>query len=288
MLITVHFSWYSTSLVGGGALGNVIAGLVTIHYTWRTTYYVTTALVGLFFVLMFFTMPETSFKRRPTHTPNHVMPDTKSTSEIGTSEKGMDISHIESYQSRSRNKKTYVEQLRIFNGSYVDEPLLKIFIRPFGVLLLPPVFWSTMVTAGSVGFLIAVNTNIGSAFQMVYGWKTYQIGLTYTSAFIGALLGIFGGGHFSDWVANVLTKRNKGMREPEMRLPSLMAPVILMTISMVLYGVTIQNGMHWMVPTFALGLRKREHLSRTLRLLKLMCSNLLCFHSYERCYGVQY
>lgn len=259
MLIMAPFSWYSTSLVGGGALGNVIAGLITIHHTWRTTYYVTTALVGLFFVLMFFTMPETSFKRNPFDMPTRVVPDTKDRPEIDPSEKGMDISHIESYRSIriGGNKKTYVEQLRIFNGVYVDEPLLKIFLRPFGVLLLPPVFWSTMVTAVSVGFLIAVNTNIGSAFQMVYGWKTYQIGLAYLSAFIGALLGIFGGGHFSDWAANVLTKRNNGIREPEMRLPSLMVPVVLMTVSMVLYGVGIQKQMHWMVPTFALGLCKR-------------------------------
>lgn len=186
-------------MVGGGALGNVIAGLITINYTWRTTYYVTTALVGLFFVLMVFTMPETSYKRNPAVLPTRVVPDTADQTELDFSEKGLDLSQIESYQSFrvSGNKTTYWESLRVFNGVYVDESLLKIFVRPFGVLLLPGVFWSTMVTAVSVGVVIAVNTNIGSAFQIVYGWKTYQIGLAYLSAFIGAILGIFGG-HFSD------------------------------------------------------------------------------------------
>lgn len=250
-------AWYTTALNSGAALGNVITGLITIHHDWRTAYYVSTALIGFCFVLMVFTMPETSFNRATSDTSIQFNSGPNEKSSVSLSEeKGEDLSRIQTYQLRrpTGNKKSYVQELALFNGTFSSEPLLKIFIRPFGVILLPPVFWATMVTSVAVGFVVAVNTNIGGAFQVAYHFKTWQVGLVYISAMIGALLGIFWGGIFSDWVANLFTKRNGGVREPEMRLPAFMVPLVCLTLGLALYGVGVQKEMHWMVPTFALGL----------------------------------
>lgn len=268
-------------------MGNVIAGLITIHYDWRTMYYVTTGLLGFCFLLMTFTMPETSFNRTASDKSNQVISEPNDAGFLDLSEKGAD-SHVENYQSARpiSTKKTYLKQLTLFNGTFSSEPLLKTFIRPFGILLLPPVLWSTIVTSISVGFVISVNTNIGGAYQDVYHWKTWQVGLAYTSAFIGALLGVFWGGNFSDWIANYLTKRNRGLREPEMRLPAIMLPLVGMTVSMALYGVGLQKEMHWMVPTFALGLCEYARNDEVIHDADLICSDFLGKYFLECGYGL--
>jgi len=54
--------------------------------------------------------------------------------------------------------------------------------------------------------------------------------------------------------ADFFTKRNGGIREPEMRLPAMMISFIASPLACVLYGVGIDRRLHWMVPTVGLGL----------------------------------
>jgi hypothetical protein len=58
----------------------------------------------------------------------------------------------------------------------------------------------------------------------------------------------------SDIVADFFTKRNGGVREPEMRLPAIMISLITTPLALLLYGVGIQNNLHWMCPTIGLAL----------------------------------
>ena len=60
----------------------------------------------------------------------------------------------------------------------------------------------------------------------------------------------------SDKMADWFTKRNGGIREPEMRLPSIAISLITTPLGLILYGVGIQKQLHWMCPTVGLGLRE--------------------------------
>ncbi len=60
-----------------------------------------------------------------------------------------------------------------------------------------------------------MSSNVDVAFEAVYGFKSYQVGLCFIAAVIGSILGIFAGGQFSDWVADYFTRRNGGVRDPE-------------------------------------------------------------------------
>ena len=55
-------------------------------------------------------------------------------------------------------------------------------------------------------------------------------------------------------VANYFTRRNGGIREPEFRLPAITISVITAPLGLILYGVGLQNKLHFMVPIFGLGL----------------------------------
>lgn len=260
MKLTDNCSCYTAALSSGVAFGIILSGLITIHNDWRTIYYVATALIGALTLLVFFTMPETSFNRSPAevptplHEPSKLYDEDKSaTSHLSK----VDTNNPEAAApAKHYKKRTYVQSLKIFCGTLTTESIFKIFVRPIAFLILPPVIWATLVMSVTIGFLVAISSNFASAFQETYGFQPYQAGLCFVAGVIGSLLGIFAGGWCSDWTANFLTRRNNGIREPEMRLPSMTLGLIASPLALILYGVGIQNKLHWMVPTLGLGLCK--------------------------------
>lgn len=64
---------------------------------------------------------------------------------------------------------------------------------------------------------------------------------------IGAIIGLFTAGPLSDWASMKLTIRNRGIREPEMRLVAMIPYVIVMIIGNVITAVGYQKSWSWQV-----------------------------------------
>lgn len=77
------------------------------------------------------------------------------------------------------------------------------------------------LTVGTfVGWNIVVQLTSSRTFTVApYNWLTGSLGLLSISGFIGAAIAIFFGGKLIDIIANRMTHRNHGRREPEYRLP---------------------------------------------------------------------
>ncbi|TRX97646.1 hypothetical protein FHL15_001401 [Xylaria flabelliformis] len=151
-------------------------------------------------------------------------------------------------------KKSYLQNLQIFRGTLTEESLIKMFFRPLGLIVLPSVLWAALVQSVTIGFLVAVTSNVAVAYKAAYNFKAWQVGLTFISAILGSLLGIPAGGKLGDMVADWFTRRNNGIRAPEMRLPAMSISLITTPLALILYGVGIQNKLHWICPTIGLGL----------------------------------
>jgi hypothetical protein len=205
-------------------------------------YYVATALIGFCTVVVFFCFPETFYPRDPDHLQH------RSYAEDGTAEPGRQEPDV------IPTKKTYLQSLALFSGIHTKESMLRMFLRPLGLIIIPPVLWAALVMSVTIGFLVAVTSNLAPAFQEYYGMTPWQCGLRNISAVIGSLLGIWVGGTFSDKVADYFTKRNGGIREPEMRLPAMAVSLVTGPLALVFYGVGVNNHIHWMLPTVGLGL----------------------------------
>ncbi len=260
---------YTVALSAGVSGGIIIAGLVTITHSWRYIYYIATALIGALTILVVLTLPETSFVRSPDGQSNSIEPKTveKVTQELrvelaehGIAEHAAAAKHEQAVNKSSNqskpepSKKGLLSSLSLFSGTYTDESLWKMTYRPVILLALPTVLWATLVMSVTIGFLVAISSNFASAFQATYGFKSWQSGLCFISGLIGTMFGILGGGWFSDWVADFFTRRNNGIREPEMRLPAMTLALISSPLALVLYGCGIEYQWHWIVPTFSLGL----------------------------------
>jgi hypothetical protein len=56
-------------------------------------------------------------------------------------------------------KKSYWSKLALFRGqTYTNESYWKMFVRPFGLILLPPVLWATLVMSTIIGFSVAISS----------------------------------------------------------------------------------------------------------------------------------
>jgi MFS family permease len=252
---------YNASLNLGVASGAIIDGFIVKYHPWRYIYYVAISLIGFITLIVYATFPETAYNRSPVAdgitttlrlTPGgSTVRNTKSDGEAGA------VEYVEESVPEHTQHRVYWSQgLKLYHGTFTEESIWSMAIRPVMLLALPPVLWATLVMSVTIGFIVAITSNVAPAFAQTYGFEAWQSGLCFFAAVIGALLGILCGGHFSDWVADYFTKRNGGIREPEFRLPAIMISVITGPLALVLYGVGINNKLHWIVPTLGIGLSK--------------------------------
>lgn len=225
---------------------------------WRVIYQVATALIGVVWLLAFFTFPETAYIRAAgDHSiKNDMQNDVQHDVTKKMSESGSSAADIEASVDVPPPKQSYWQSLKIYNRVLTEESLLRMFVRPLGLILLPPVLWSALVQSVTIGFLVALTSNVASAYQQAYAFEPWQVGLCFISAIVGSLLGIPAGGQLADVTADWFTKRNGGIRVPEMRLPAMMLSLITTPLGLVLFGVGIEKQLHWMCPTIGLGLSK--------------------------------
>ncbi|KAF5689956.1 transcription factor Pig1p [Fusarium circinatum] len=247
---------YTTALSAGVGAGIIVAGLITINLDWRYIYWVSVALIGVCTILIILTFPETVYNRQEitegTHT--HIETSRKDKDEDIEKVQFDEVSASGQLSYSPTPKRTFWQNLSLYSGTHTKESILKLFFRPVVLLTLPPVFWATLVMSVTIGFLVAISSNFAVAFSATYGFKPWQAGLCFISCPIGAGVGAFFGGHFSDMVADRLTRKNGGIREPEMRLPAILISFVVAPLSLVLYGVGIDRNWHWIVPTLGLGL----------------------------------
>ncbi|CAI7623850.1 unnamed protein product [Penicillium manginii] len=251
---------YNASLNFGVASGAIVDGFIVKSHPWRYIYYVAIALIGFVTLVVYATFPETAYNRNfaPTGTITTLSP---SGNRIRRSVKGEEAGVGETAEIEVAPQDANVDSspgfkqgLRLYHGKFTHESLWKMIIRPVGLLILPPVLWATLVMSVTIGFITAITSNVSSAFSTAYGFEAWQSGLCFVSAIIGCAFGILLGGNFSDWVADYFTRRNGGIREPEMRLPAIMVGAITGPLALALYGCGIKWQMHWIVPTIGIGL----------------------------------
>lgn len=222
-------------------------------------YWVSTALIGASTVLVILTFPETMYRRDEsvTSTDTQIDPSTMDLEKSGSEHHDNVNTKVTSTSADEVPEMiSYVTSLRLYSGTYTQESFWKLFIRPVVFLALPPVLWATLVMSGTIGFLVAISSNVAPAYTTAYGFEPWQTGLCFIAALIGSFLAIFCGGHLGDWIADIHTRRNDGIREPEMRLPAIGISVITAPLALILYGVGINNRLHWICPTMGLALSK--------------------------------
>jgi hypothetical protein len=117
-----------------------------------------------------------------------------------------------------QNILTYTEDASLVSRRNI---LKRGIIRPLKLLFTSPiVFLLSLYISFVFGLLFLLFTTITQLFIQVYGWSPEICGLAYIGVGIGFFIGISFVAKTSDTTVISLTKKNKGVYEPEMRLPA--------------------------------------------------------------------
>lgn len=114
--------------------------------------------------------------------------------------------------------------------------LCRYVVTPLHLALFPiTLFASLGVMSGSACLLVLNLTESEGFSRAPYNFSTASVGFTNFALMGGGVVGLAAAGPLSDWVSMILTKRNNGIREPEMRLltfiPFVAIAVVGMTVS---------------------------------------------------------
>jgi MFS family permease len=131
--------------------------------------------------------------------------------------------------------------------------LLQGMIRPLKLLFTQPIiFLLSLYISFVFGLLFLLFTTITGVYIQQYGWSPQITGLAYLGIGLGFLIGIIFVARTSDAAIITLSKKNNGVYEPEMRLPTCVFFGFLIPISFFWYGWCVDKHVHWVVPIIGL------------------------------------
>lgn len=262
-----YMTLYMWSYFGAYILGPVFSGIMTERYGWRSFWWLNVA--GYCFLLAWcvFLVPETSWDRQaplPVETKTEIsekasdtMIETKQevllrsqdelSSGLGSPVAHDVVEHVASFLAKGYPSRTQFLPIRIGKNA-TPHSLFRAFWTPIRLMAFPIVEWGSFVFSWSASCFLMINLTQSQVFGAApYNFTTAQVGYTNFGTFIGATIGLLVSGPFSDWVSQRATKKNKGVREPEMRLPSLIPFVLVIIVQMLVVSLGYQYKWHWAI-----------------------------------------
>ncbi|KAK5009869.1 hypothetical protein LTR28_012992 [Elasticomyces elasticus] len=267
---------YWVTYMGSLMVGPIISGVMSQHAGWRSFWWFNVAIVGLSLLMVIFMFPETKWHRPH---PDEVMMDLSrerdspaTIREKANSEalEGFDSAETEKGQAIAQNNSNIAmpdlthsttaardpylgkgspskAQRRLFQPN--EHPLRSIIMdlwTPWKLFAFPIVEFAAFVVSWSCSSFLTLNLTQSQNFAPPpYNLSSQSIGFFNFAILIGALIGLFTAGPLSDWVSARATKKNRGIREPEMRLPAMIPYVLIMILGNVVAAVGMEYKWPW-------------------------------------------
>ena len=245
----------------GSILGLITGGSIADGPGWRWSQYICAIIDAGVFVLFIFTFEETLFPRFlfkrtasafsqqiPKSNPATVQDPESKAPEIDTSSQSSDS------EPPSLPARTFVQKLKPWTHHPEDRiTFWQYFRRPFILFSFPNIVIAGIMFAfGCTAGIVSFNTISEILTDPPYNWSTTATGLVFLAALVGNFVG-WATGVFSDYVVLFFARRNNGVKEPEMRLYTLVFCFVYAALGYQLYGWTAQSGGSWVGIAFGVG-----------------------------------
>lgn len=257
---TVYWMSYMSSLMVGPVsaavlayrsmmliVSEIISGTMSQHVGWRNFWWLYTALTGLSLLMVIFMFPETKWHRTPSD--EFSSPGTASV-EHGANKTEQDVAkgdtsimqitpdQLPSDQASTkraawlRKGRPSRSQWGLYSPS--TNPLKSILLDlwiPWKMFAFPIVEFSAFVVSWSCSSFLTINLTQSQNFsEPPYNYSPESIGFMNFAVLVGGIIGLATAGPLSDWVSARATTKNRGIREPEMRLPAMIPYVLIMIL----------------------------------------------------------
>lgn len=127
----------------------ILGGYISTTHGWRSQFQIISAFLVPCVILMFFLVPETAYNRPAIFDTDVASEDVLSALEEslargdeGTKESGVVSAVSPGDSDTAEKKKTFVEELRLYNGRFSDESFFKLLLTPLALFLYPATIWS--------------------------------------------------------------------------------------------------------------------------------------------------
>ena len=251
-------------------VGPIIAGPMTEHSNWRNFWWLNVALHAAILVGLVFLFPETKWHRQH---PKELMAQPQL---AVTSDKDMSTQVVEDPEKTSNNGSDQItapaenkleptntadqdpylhkgspskQQWKLWqnNSNPFKSILLDLWI-PWKLFAFPIVEFASFVVSWSASSFLTINLTQTQNFAAPpYNMSSQSIGFTNFAILVGAGIGLATNGPLSDWIAARATRKNRGIREPEMRLPTLIPYVLIMLLGNFIVAFGYEHKWRWEV-----------------------------------------
>lgn len=251
----IRMAFTNLAVFGGAFFTPVVVGKITHTIGWQWTFYFVAIFSAAVFPAVFLFCPETAYRREAKYNTDGIVEDEKlaPSTELGTAttiaadgapprknrKNGFVLlprsSAMQPIGDANTPRKTFVESMSLFDGRKTHERYWVLLLRPFPLVLNPAFFWGCLIQGTMIGWTIFIGVIIAVIFiGPPFFWGEEKTGFTYVAPFVGAVAGFIISGLLADPTAKMLTRRNKGIYEPEFRL--LLVIPMLVTAGVGLYG----------------------------------------------------
>lgn len=256
------------ALFGGAFFTPVLVGKITHSIGWPWSFYMIAIFCGAMLPFIFFFVPETAFRRDDVFntdikgedfvqldslpaskdgysvhdTSNSAKGDSPDTRAPNSVEQPASISSNHQVNLSNAPKVSFARSLLPFNGRKSDESFFKLVLRPLPLFLHPAVLWACLIQGALIGWTVMIGVVLAAIFLGPPLWfDEEKTGYMYTGPFIGAILGFLLAGLLTDWSAKIMTRRNKGVYEPEFRIVLVLAQLVVGCAGLYGFGATAAN-----------------------------------------------
>ncbi|KAL2830305.1 major facilitator superfamily domain-containing protein [Aspergillus cavernicola] len=248
----VHERGFRTAIFNLGVLGGInlatpIAGAVIEYGDYQICLNGMGGAFALALIMVFFWMPETAYVR--TDALNIDTGHDLSALEGKTSTKHLEGTGTPLPASSEEQPITYMRELLPYSGYVNHVSFWNTIIRPFYLITSPAVCWATILFTTCISWLVLISLTISQIFSAPpYGFSVGAVGATNVASFVASLIGTIIAGPLVDGVASRLSKINKGIFEPEFRLPIMVTYLLFTATGFFAWGQSLTNLDPWPIP----------------------------------------
>lgn len=222
---------------------------------WRNFYWLNVAILAFAIIAVLVGFPETKWRRPAaseilvtTQTPDSPSKDMAVEKQDDSSGSGSGNVNTVAEADLGKSKPAKWQWKLLQPAENPFKSLLVEFLVPWKLLLYPIVIFASLIVAFSSTCYLMVNYVQSEGLAAPpYLFSTQAVGFTNFASLVGALIGLFTAGPASDYISAALTKRNKGIREPEMRLVTMIPYVLVMILGNFMVGYGFQKSWNWRV-----------------------------------------
>ncbi|KAJ6445405.1 polyketide synthase [Purpureocillium lavendulum] len=246
----------------GSIIGLITGGSMSDTVGWRWSQRICGLGFTVVLLMFFFSFEETLFPRflfsQGAAPRVNRVPDTESSlpgRSTSKNELGETTQQVQSSVSAGQfPRRTYLETLKPWTRYPQNKTTFwQYFRRPFFLWGFPNVVIAGFIYAfGATAGIVSFNTISEILTEAPYNFSTTSTGLVFFAALVGNIVG-WSIGVASDHVVIALSRRNGGVKEPEMRLYMLAPCFVLAAAGYMLYGWGAQTQAHWITVAIGIG-----------------------------------